>query len=52
MYYVTVRYAFLAPSIVEAVDNLEDAKALCEIYRRKDRANGKDREYFVLTDVK
>lgn len=35
--YLVVRiYQFNSPSILETVDNEEDARALCEIYKRKD----------------
>lgn len=51
MYYVAKIYNLAGISIVDAVDNMEDAKALCEIYRRRDLSNGEDRKYKVLVDV-
>lgn len=51
MYYVAKLYNLAGLSIIEVVDNLEDAKALCEIYRRRDLAKGEDRKYKVLTEA-
>lgn len=39
------------PGIREAVDNLEDAKALVEIFHRQKLSEGKDWKYIILTEV-
>lgn len=50
-YYVALKFDSLKPSIVEMVSSYDDARALCDIYRRRDLANGRDNRYMILTEA-